>query len=63
MNRTFLITGGNSGLGYQCAKNIALQSKHNSVVIASRNVEKSDAATKQLVLETQNAGVYSLPLD
>jgi NAD(P)-dependent dehydrogenase (short-subunit alcohol dehydrogenase family) len=23
MNKTFIITGGNSGLGYQCAKNIA----------------------------------------
>jgi NAD(P)-dependent dehydrogenase (short-subunit alcohol dehydrogenase family) len=63
MDRTFIITGGNSGLGYQCARNIALQSKSNSVVIASRNVEKSDAAIKQLVSETQNAGIYSLPLD
>jgi NAD(P)-dependent dehydrogenase (short-subunit alcohol dehydrogenase family) len=63
MDRTFIITGGNSGLGYQCAKNIALQSKNNSVVIASRNIEKSGDAVKQLALETQNTGIYSLPLD
>ncbi|MDR2804924.1 MAG: SDR family NAD(P)-dependent oxidoreductase [Dysgonamonadaceae bacterium] len=63
MNRTFIITGGNSGLGYQCAKNIALQSRNNSIVIASRNAEKSDKAVKQLVLETQNTDIYSFPLD
>jgi NAD(P)-dependent dehydrogenase (short-subunit alcohol dehydrogenase family) len=50
-------------LGYQCAKNIALQSKNNSVVMASRNAEKSDAAVKQIVSETQNTDVYSIPLD
>ncbi|MDR0683090.1 MAG: SDR family NAD(P)-dependent oxidoreductase [Dysgonamonadaceae bacterium] len=61
--KTFIITGGNSGLGYQCARNIALQSGSNNVVIASRNVEKSEAAVKQLVSETQNTGIYSLPLD
>jgi NAD(P)-dependent dehydrogenase (short-subunit alcohol dehydrogenase family) len=61
--RTFIITGGNSGLGFQCAKHIALQNPDNSVVIASRNAEKSAKAVKQLVSETKNADIYSFPLD
>jgi NAD(P)-dependent dehydrogenase (short-subunit alcohol dehydrogenase family) len=61
--RTFIITGGNSGLGFQCAKHIGLQNHNNSVVIASRNAEKSNEAVKRLVMETQNADIYSLPLD
>ena len=63
MDRTFIITGGNSGLGYQCAKNIALQSKNNTVIIASRNYEKSASAAKQLILETENANIHALLLD
>jgi NAD(P)-dependent dehydrogenase (short-subunit alcohol dehydrogenase family) len=61
--RTFIITGGNSGLGFQCAKNMALQSKNNCVIIASRNSEKSDAAVKQLIFETENDAIHALILD
>ena len=63
MERTFIVTGGNSGLGYQCAKNIALQNKNNRVVIASRNHEKSVAAVKRLILETGNSAIYAMTLD
>jgi short-subunit dehydrogenase involved in D-alanine esterification of teichoic acids len=31
--RTFIITGGNSGLGYQCAKNIELVRLQNDETI------------------------------
>ena len=33
MERTFIITGGNSGLGYQCANNIALENPIIRIVI------------------------------
>ena len=61
--KTFIITGGNSGLGYQCAKNIALASEHNHVIIASRNVEKSNRAVVALSAETGNPHVSTLPLN
>jgi NAD(P)-dependent dehydrogenase (short-subunit alcohol dehydrogenase family) len=63
MERTFIITGGNSGLGYQCAKNIALETPDNHVVLASRNVEKSQRAAKEISGETDNPHVYALPLN
>jgi NAD(P)-dependent dehydrogenase (short-subunit alcohol dehydrogenase family) len=61
--KTFVITGGNSGLGYQCAKNIALENDNNHVVIASRNVEKSKQATTALAEETGNPHLHVLPLN
>jgi NAD(P)-dependent dehydrogenase (short-subunit alcohol dehydrogenase family) len=61
--RTFVITGGNSGLGYQCAGNIALESEHNHVIIASRNLEKSRRSAVALSAETGNPHLHALPLD
>jgi NAD(P)-dependent dehydrogenase (short-subunit alcohol dehydrogenase family) len=61
--KTFIITGGNSGLGRQCAKNIALKNVENHVIIASRNIEKSIQAAKELVDETGNPHIHALPLD
>jgi NAD(P)-dependent dehydrogenase (short-subunit alcohol dehydrogenase family) len=63
MARTFIITGGNSGLGFQTAKNIALQNTANQVVIASRNKEKSEIAVKTLIDQTQNPNIYAMPLN
>ncbi|MDR1416406.1 MAG: SDR family NAD(P)-dependent oxidoreductase, partial [Prevotellaceae bacterium] len=60
---TFIITGGNSGLGYQCAKNIALKSKGNHVIIASRNMKKSCQSATTLSTETGNPHLYVLPLN
>ncbi|WP_433709081.1 SDR family NAD(P)-dependent oxidoreductase [Paenibacillus illinoisensis] len=61
--RTVVITGGNSGLGYQCAKNIALKSKNYTVVLACRNKNKAVAASESLRNETGNPNIYSLELD
>jgi NAD(P)-dependent dehydrogenase (short-subunit alcohol dehydrogenase family) len=63
MEKTFIITGGNSGLGRQCAKNIAMESRDNHVVIASRNMEKSQKAVMEITGETGNPHVYALSLD
>jgi len=63
MKRTFVITGGNSGLGYQCAKNIAMENHDNYVVIASRNMVKSEQAAKDLSDQTGNPQIYALPLN
>jgi NAD(P)-dependent dehydrogenase (short-subunit alcohol dehydrogenase family) len=61
--KSFIITGGNSGLGFQCAKNIALQSMSNCVIIASRNEEKSAAAVQKIVFETKNINIHYIALD
>lgn len=60
--RTAIITGGNSGLGYQCAKAIAAD--HNwHVVIACRNQEKANKALGDLIAETSNEHIETMTLD
>jgi NAD(P)-dependent dehydrogenase (short-subunit alcohol dehydrogenase family) len=61
--RTFIITGGNSGLGYQCAKNIALENPNNHIVIASRNMEKSRQTATEIVGEPGNPHIYAMLLN
>jgi NAD(P)-dependent dehydrogenase (short-subunit alcohol dehydrogenase family) len=61
--RTFVITGGNSGLGYRCAQCIAAESRENHVILASRNVEKSQQAADRIIRETLNPHLYALPLN
>ncbi|ULO10205.1 SDR family NAD(P)-dependent oxidoreductase [Paenibacillus sp. 19GGS1-52] len=61
--KTFIITGGNTGLGYACAKNIAKDNKKNQIVIACRNATKAQEAVNSLIKETGNDNIISLELD
>ncbi|ESO97565.1 hypothetical protein LOTGIDRAFT_152655 [Lottia gigantea] len=51
-DRTYLVTGGNTGIGYEVAKNIALLGGH--VIIACRNMPKAEAAIKQMQKEYED---------
>jgi NAD(P)-dependent dehydrogenase (short-subunit alcohol dehydrogenase family) len=62
-NKTFIITGGNTGLGYECAKNIGKDNKNNQIVIACRNATKAKEAVNSLIKETGNDNIISLELD
>ena len=62
-NRTVVITGGNSGLGYQCAKNIAMKDKNYTVVLACRNIQKAASAVEAMKAETSNPNINFLELD
>jgi len=48
-NKTFVITGGNSGIGLETAR--ALVQKNAHVVVASRTRERGDAAVQELKQE------------
>lgn len=61
--KTIIITGGNSGLGYACAKSIARANKNNYVVLACRNTAKAKEAVNSLMKETDNNNMTSLELD
>ncbi|GKU24236.1 dehydrogenase/reductase [Clostridium folliculivorans] len=61
--KTIIITGGNSGLGYACAKNIAKIDKNNHVILACRNIAKANEAVNSLIKETNNNNITSLELD
>jgi len=61
--RTIIITGGNSGLGYACAENLALYNSDTHIVIASANQEKSNAVIVELISKTGNTHIFAMTLD
>jgi light-dependent protochlorophyllide reductase len=61
--KTIIITGGNSGLGYACAKNIAIEDKNNHVILACRSSVKAKEAVNSLINETKNTNITTLELD
>jgi len=62
-NKTIIITGGNSGLGYECAKNIAKTNKDTYIVLACRNSDKTISAVKSLINTTGNCNISNLEID
>ena len=60
--RTVIITGGNSGLGFETAKKIA-KNKEYQVILACRNPEKAEAAVSKIKEETGNENILGMQLD
>jgi retinol dehydrogenase-14 len=61
MTRNVLITGGNSGIGYEMALAFAAQGDH--VIIAARSESKSQAAIDRIKARYPASRVEALPLD
>jgi len=62
IKQTVIITGGNSGLGYQTAKQLA-QAADYQLIIASRNSQKTSEAVKALKAETGHQAIKGMKLD
>ena len=60
--KNIIITGANSGLGFETAKKIALNKEYR-IVLACRNLEKAELAKQQIIKETQNPNIEYLKLD
>ena len=60
--RNVIITGANSGLGFEAARKIAAHEDYR-LVLACRNAEKAEAAVAQIVSETGNKNVTTITLD
>ena len=58
---TTLITGGHAGIGFECARQLASQSRHN-LVLAGRSPERMEPAAQQL-RTAHGVKVTTLPLD
>ena len=56
-----IVTGSNTGLGYQCARGL-LQSGFE-VLITSRSQGRADSAVSKLKLEFPNSSIFALELD
>lgn len=61
--QSIIITGGSSGLGYQCAKAIAQSDTSWHIIITSRNIHKVETAVNKLVTETSNPNIEGLEFD
>lgn len=60
---TVVVTGGNAGLGYECAKAIAGSGRDLRAVLAVRDTEKGAAAARVISKETDNPNVETMRLD
>lgn len=61
MTRNVLITGGNSGIGLEMARDLA--ARGDRVIIAARDQAKSQAAIAAIKTSDPNARIEALPLD
>jgi len=61
--KSFIVTGANTGLGYSCAKNIASENKLHHVILACRDKEKAQKAVAKMISETGNPNISFLHLD
>jgi NAD(P)-dependent dehydrogenase (short-subunit alcohol dehydrogenase family) len=62
-DRTVIVTGGNAGLGYQAAKNIALSDASYHVVLACRSASRGETAAAAIRTETGNPYVTAMRVD
>ena len=62
-NKTVIITGANSGLGFECSKSIANTNKGWHIVIACRNIAKGEEAKNKIISETGYNDITVMELD
>ena len=60
--KNVIITGGNSGLGFETAKKVARDPDYR-VILACRNAEKAAAAREEIIRETGNQNIVIMSLD
>ena len=62
-DKTVVITGGNAGLGYECAREVAASGGEWHVILAVRSIEKGEQAARKISQETGNLGVEAVQMD
>ena len=60
--KTVIITGANSGLGFETAKKIA-KNMNYSLILACRTIEHGEKAREEIIKETGNKNIKVLKID
>ena len=61
--KNVIITGANSGLGFETAKKIAKISNNFRIILACRNLERAKKAQEDIIKNTENHNIDILQLD
>ena len=61
--KTVIVTGANTGLGYECAKSLAEKGKEWHVVIACRDIQKGNEAAAKIRSAYAHATLSTMALD
>src|SRR5271168_2069484 len=59
---TAIVTGANTGLGFECARGLA-ETHEWHVIVACRSPEKGQEAVKRLFAQTWHKGIEAMTLD
>jgi NAD(P)-dependent dehydrogenase (short-subunit alcohol dehydrogenase family) len=60
---SIIITGANSGIGYECARHLATLAPDHQLVLACRNVAAGNDTLQKIRQQTQHPHLVCLPLD
>ena len=61
--KTMLITGGNTGLGYETARDFARRHDQNQIILACRNEVKGQTAVQNMIQSTGNSNISCIQVD
>ena len=61
MQKTILISGANSGLGLEAAKQLAKQ--NHEIILLCRNLEKANEAKKEIIAFSNNHNIHVYQAD
>ena len=61
--KSIIITGANSGIGFECAMQMAKTAPNEQIVLACRNVQAANQAIEKIKQKTNHKHLICLPLD
>ncbi len=61
--KSIIITGGNSGIGFECAVQMAKLAPNDLIILACRNIRAGNEAVQKIKQKTNHNNLICLPLD